>query len=241
VFISYKEHNKTDELFKHSKKGVQKFMDDIIKIISIILGSSFLASLITALISKRNNDKNNTLKYVTDERQKWRILIKERVVELVTTSEDEIKQKIIAELQLNLNPNDKEDIKIITAIKKIVSEPNDSEKNKAEVLNLVAKLLKHDWERAKVEASNSFWSHKVIVATSITWFVVRIVFYDSTIVYYIRNQNYFKGMFSKLCFIIIIICTLHIILKNIDKYFSKKVKYRNIIFKFLGIPVREIS
>lgn len=219
-------------------------MDNIIKIITLILGSGFFAASITALITKKNNDKNNMLKYITDERQKWRILIKEKIVELVTTTNNKTKQKIIAELQLNLNPNDEEDKKIIEVAKKFLNNSGDNKENKEKILELAANLLKHDWERAKAEASNNLKPHKVIAATVIIWIIIKRVFYDYPIVVYLRSQEYFKGIFSWFCLIIVLICIAHIILKYIDKHFEendKYIKYRNRVFKFLGIPFRKIQ
>ncbi|WP_289136334.1 hypothetical protein [uncultured Brevibacillus sp.] len=126
-----------------------------------ILGSTalgtVLGSLITAIIAKVNNDKNLSLKYVTEERTKWRLKIKELTSELysmkIVTEEDKNKfDRLSAELKLNLNPypNDK-DKEIAHQLRLIGINPNDKT-HRENFLMHVAYMLKHDWQRSKKEA-----------------------------------------------------------------------------------------
>lgn len=42
------------------------------KIIIAILGSGVLSALVTAILKNRQDDRNNSLNYITKERKKWR-------------------------------------------------------------------------------------------------------------------------------------------------------------------------
>ncbi len=88
-----------------------------------ILSSSVLAALITAIVSKQIQDKSNKLKYVTEERQKWRKELREAAVELRRIGKNEKWDgfKTVAEaktfFQIRLNPRDLEDRKLLNMIK----------------------------------------------------------------------------------------------------------------------------
>lgn len=75
------------------------------------LVSGFLGAFITAMISKKNNDNNNALKYITEERQKWREEIRRIAEELYDN--DSNYEQIKAKLQVRLNPIDNYDNEII--------------------------------------------------------------------------------------------------------------------------------
>lgn len=80
---------------------------------------------------------------ILQERTKWR----ERVRELVSQIASKPNKKDIAELEIRLNPLDENDRKIIENAKSLLNT-----KVKKEIfLEQVARLLKHDWERAKNE------------------------------------------------------------------------------------------
>lgn len=82
---------------------------------------------------------------ILQERTKWR----ERVRELVSQIASKPNKKDIAELEIRLNPLDENDRKIIENAKSLLNT-----KEKKEIfLEQVARLLKHDWERAKNETN----------------------------------------------------------------------------------------
>lgn len=59
------------------------------------------------------------------------------------------------EIRLRINPKDEEDQKIVKCMKNIIEgDENTQEKDKEKLEELVSNLLKHDWERAKREASS---------------------------------------------------------------------------------------
>lgn len=94
-------------------------------------------------------------KDVISERQKWRERIRGMSVEAAQLirekrTGDRKFQEILSEFRLSLNPDDPEDIAIIKSLKKSSIQPSLLEADK--FLAHVARLLKHDWERAKAES-----------------------------------------------------------------------------------------
>lgn len=82
---------------------------------------------------------------ILKERAKWR----ERIRELASQIASNPKPKDIAELRLRLNPNDDNDNKIIDLAESL--QRNFNYFSRKSFLTKVARLLKHDWERAKKE------------------------------------------------------------------------------------------
>jgi len=149
-----------------------------------ILSSSVLTALITAIVSKRIQDKSNKLKYVTGERQKWREELRAAAVALRRIGNNERERdeekgrdkkkekekerddaneiifKTVAEaktfFQVRLNPKDPEDIKLLSLIEKQkgTREEKISAENLDKLSETIACLLKHDWERVKQETSS---------------------------------------------------------------------------------------
>ncbi|MGG1659434.1 hypothetical protein [Brevibacillus sp. NRS-1366] len=122
-----------------------------------VLGSAVLGGFVTAIYSKINNDKNLSLKYVTEERQKWRYKIKEQAAFIYANpleNEEDIREfnLVSAEFRLNLNPlpSDPDHI-IIHYVNLIRKYPKDEEWRNKFIVH-VAYMLKHDWERSKKEA-----------------------------------------------------------------------------------------
>ena len=131
-------------------------MDKLIsvQVLVALISSSVISAIISSVITKINNDRNLKLKYITEERQKWRTQIKDKISTIISGSHKDGKEleKLIVEVQLSLNPNDEEDKKIVKCLKKILTNNNDVQA-KDNLIELIEQLLKHDWERAKGEAS----------------------------------------------------------------------------------------
>lgn len=131
----------------------------------------------------RNNDSNNELEYITKERQLWRKTIREISVKIVGSKDCFIRSKLISELELNLNPMDKEDRDLIQCAKKIRCqglEENDEKykKYKKELLERTSLLLKHDWERAKYESRKSRVNINGLYGSIITGIIIQSVLYE---------------------------------------------------------------
>ncbi|TDL70416.1 hypothetical protein E2R58_15155 [Paenibacillus amylolyticus] len=129
-------------------------------ILTAVASSAAVSALIAALFSKSNNDKNQSLKYVTEERGKWRQFIKESssVIYSGNYKNDKEKPQLISQLILSLNPlnvrGNKLDLKIIDLLKTI-QRGDESTQTLDEFRDCISILLKHDWERSKAEAGKS--------------------------------------------------------------------------------------
>lgn len=131
-----------------------------------ILDSAVLVGIITALFNWRQHNNTNSLKYITEERQKWREKIRDIAKNIEAyqySSDDKDKQKlkeILVELKVNINPYGKEkdtaymeDGHIWAVIRKLEKVNNEKEflKAKNKLIDYLFYLLKYDWERAKYE------------------------------------------------------------------------------------------
>ncbi len=117
-------------------------MDD--KLITIALG--VIAGLLTWIVSERRLQ----LQYITDQRAKWRGIIrkKSKLVYDALISKDNAKlSELKVELAILLNPYDCEDIGILDNIEIT----NDVQKQATDFIKRITLLLKHDWDRAKRE------------------------------------------------------------------------------------------
>lgn len=126
------------------------------KILTAIIGSTVLSTIITMLYTKFFNEKNHQAKYIIEERQKWRNEIRDKLVDICTTTDLSTVDKCRTFIRLRLNPNDVEDIKIINCMDYIYKYMKDNSKEdylfyQERLKYLGSILLKHDWERAKQE------------------------------------------------------------------------------------------
>ena len=133
---------------------------EIEKIVGIVLGSSVFAALVTAFFTRKSHEETVALKYITEERAKWREKIKETMTALnEAVNSPQLNgerltktRKASTYLKLSLNPDPKHklDNEILECIKKLCDAPSYERFSTLE--EKVSILLKHDWERAKREA-----------------------------------------------------------------------------------------
>ncbi|MDC3423472.1 hypothetical protein NC797_02995 [Aquibacillus sp. 3ASR75-11] len=121
----------------------------IMTVIGSLIGSSVIASIISYLSTQHSSIRSHQAKYITEERQKWRKDVKEKIA--LFCSSDQIKElkEIKTFISLSLNPRDEEDKKIIDCMERFLIDRKEEDINELE--KRVAFLLKHDWERAKKE------------------------------------------------------------------------------------------
>ncbi|WP_379547401.1 hypothetical protein ACFCW2_00670 [Qipengyuania sp. DSG2-2] len=112
-------------------------------LIAVLAGLT--AGVFSALITARKLHAEN----VTTERQKWREKLRETALSLV---EDEIQDTHWIDLQTRLNPFSAEAATIIDSIKNSRGKKLDSEA-RDQSIRYISLLLKHDWERSKIESS----------------------------------------------------------------------------------------
>lgn len=134
-------------------------------------------------ITKQNNDRNNYHQYITDERRKWRSDIRKLTLELY---KDDIFwgnncKALKSKFKIRLNPKDPEDklimkcfddlIEILQTLKQCEDDNRYEEFNdkREELVERIALLLKHDWERVKVESNSlTFFPKGVYILVYLT-------------------------------------------------------------------------
>ena len=120
-----------------------------------ILSSGVVAGLVAGLVTLRTSERKIAIENITQQRQQWREKIRDiaqRIKSSYKNDEKEELQSQYVEMQLLLNPEDDDDRSILDTIWSMAEEsaPDALHIELAEKLSL---LLKHDWERAKREAS----------------------------------------------------------------------------------------
>jgi hypothetical protein len=131
---------------------------EIISIVALAFGTSIITTFFANLFNMRANSKNQALKYITEERAKWRKFIKESAAIIYSNKYTDDKKKVISEFILSLNPSKIDNIldnKICDILELIELEDNPSQPTLADFLYCVSVLLKHDWERSKDEAKTT--------------------------------------------------------------------------------------
>jgi len=127
--------------------------------IAELLSSVVVSAIVAALVTLRSSERKIEIENVTQERAKWRDKIRLNALEVhqASVASDALKLlELHLAFELMLNPLDAEDIGILTSICRL----NGSEEPKAELAEFsrrVALLLKHDWDRAKLEARSWPW------------------------------------------------------------------------------------
>ncbi|ASA56710.1 hypothetical protein [Vibrio gazogenes] len=180
---------------------------EIIKIIGIVLGSSVFAALVTAFFTRRSHEETIALKYITEERAKWREKIKETMVSLnEAVNSPQLNgerlsktRKASTYLKLSLNPEPEHTIdrEILECIKRLCNEPNYERFCILE--ERVSILLKHDWERAKSEARTPMPS--LTLATfmiGLVWCVFYFFIKNTSVYALVQKVSYLAGAYSEI-------------------------------------------
>ncbi len=113
--------------------------------------SALIAAAISAVVSVWGVARNIKHKAVTEERERWRVSLRQLVPDLVSHEEQTGRKRVRDAIVLRLNPY--KDADVIAVIDKFVASPSAS--RRLEVVACFQDLLKRDWERAKIEAG--FW------------------------------------------------------------------------------------
>ncbi|WP_124115352.1 hypothetical protein [Paenibacillus xylanexedens] len=125
-------------------------------LLETIFTATVSAAVIAAIINTLSNDKNQKLKYITEERAKWRADIKMSASKIYSGDfESKELKTLTTHLMLSLNPlyntDETLDRTIINLLKKIESGDRDEEVLR-QFRTCIGILLKYDWERSKNEA-----------------------------------------------------------------------------------------
>jgi hypothetical protein len=119
--------------------------------------AAIVGVVIGAAVSLRTNARNIKIENITKERAKWRDNVRKKALKVHQAAVEKNVtrlQELHLEFTLILNPRDPEDRSILVLIQQLWS--NSSESKLTELGERIALLLKHDWQRAKREAS-SWW------------------------------------------------------------------------------------
>lgn len=179
------------------------------KIIIAIIGSSVLAALVTAIFSRIQHSKSITVRYVTEEREKWRESLKlamselSELVSLPDNDADKLKtvRKKATYIKLCLNPNPKHstDSSALGKLDEICDSP--SYESFKELEKGVQLILKHDWERVKLETQTIHLTFIYFLVTiSSIYGAISFYFKDSAIYKNLQGIESLSGLYSEMFF-----------------------------------------
>lgn len=123
-----------------------------------VSASAVVSALVAGLFAERSGKRTIQIENITKERAKWRDKIRElalAVHKAATQKNGALLKEQRLVFSLNLNPIDEEDVAILIAIDTMSLSEQLDEKVLQEFSDRVGLLLKHDWERAKVEAKQA--------------------------------------------------------------------------------------
>ena len=109
------------------------------------IAGALLGAVATFIVAQRKLQSEN----IITERMKWRDKVRSIADELAIVPDDVSNDRLRRQLALNLNPLDLEDRKILAVARRFPRSKSDQD----ELTDRIALLLKHDWERAKIESS----------------------------------------------------------------------------------------
>lgn len=147
--------------------------------------SALVGGLIAGYVALYNFQKNAKLQHVTSERKKWRddirTLSSEFIESTVKKSNSlansnefnsllENQRKLKNEIWVRLNPNDLKDTRIIQLMESLINRHSVKALNKFSLA--ISNLLKHDWERSKLEvgSNNIFWVLFIFILCSALYY-----------------------------------------------------------------------
>ncbi len=125
-----------------------------------VLTSGGVAGLVGGFVALRISKRNILIENITKERKLWREKVRTKASEVVKYYQEKNHLRLMrlyVEFQIILNPNDKDDISILGTLwnMKKAKEDEDKEEDSNLIIEFSEKLsllLKHDWERSKLEA-----------------------------------------------------------------------------------------
>ncbi|BAO45437.1 hypothetical protein [Thiolapillus brandeum] len=123
----------------------------------ILLTSTVIAAIVAAAVAFWTAQRKISIENITQDRRAWREKIRNNALSVhdaLISRDEKSLNKHRAEFAALLNPNDIDDREIIGSIKL----PVDGRENEYadEFSERIALLLKHDWERVKLEAGPFF-------------------------------------------------------------------------------------
>lgn len=119
----------------------------------VILTSTVLAAIVAAIVAVWTAQRKISIENITQDRRAWREKVREKALSVhdsLVSRDQKSLDKLRAEFRAILNPMDGDDKAIISCIS--LPEEGKELERAEEFAERVALLLKHDWERVKLEA-----------------------------------------------------------------------------------------
>lgn len=146
-----------------TSREVGSFLEQIVATptvtVAVVAGvASLIGASIGAAVSLHTSARNIKIDNITKERAKWRENVRSKALEVhkaAVSMDAKRLQELYLEFSLILNTRDLEDRSILDLIRQLKRSP--LEPDLIQLAERIALLLKHDWGRAKWEASP--WWH----------------------------------------------------------------------------------
>jgi len=133
-------------------------MAEPISTFQIVLTSSVIAGAISAFVAVWTNQRKISIENITKERKEWREKVRDKSLEVhnaLICRNDEALNRLKVEFTLILNPDSSDENKDNKIIELIKCPEEGGEINSSYGFSKqVSYLLKHDWERSKLEAGS---------------------------------------------------------------------------------------
>lgn len=214
-------------------------------------------TLIGSYFVFKQNDKGNQLKYITEERQKWREQIRELSVDFLShpfkkdgTKAADIDilflKRIRSNIALRLNPDDVEDKKILEKMNNYIMLFENNNSIEAQLVNgqieiAFAHLLKHDWERAKQESFHSKSINPLNVISLAILFGILINLYCDIIDSAYCPYSWYRILINKIALLVVLYLVYYCIKKvlaYVNCAIGKSFIKSSSLTKLLGLTIR---
>lgn len=130
---------------------------------NVILTSTVIAAIVAGLVAAWTAQRKISIENITQDRRSWREKVRVKsltVHDAIISRDKESLDKLRVEFRAILNPEDEDDGAIIRCIS-LPDEGKELERAE-EFAERIALLLKHDWERVKLEAGPLVMRVKVV-------------------------------------------------------------------------------
>jgi hypothetical protein len=123
-----------------------------------LLGGA-VAAAITLLGVLATNRARLAEDNVIKQRAHWREAVRTLIAEAINVVDEKEARRIWAQLALRMNPDDptKDDIELVSLVRDLQDPAARTSERRDRIVLLAARILKHDWTRAKWEAQGWFW------------------------------------------------------------------------------------
>lgn len=195
-------------------------------IMQSILTSTVIATLISSILAIIISNKKNKLMFITNERQQWRIKIREIGEKISKSSKKEEIAHLLTELKLRINSygiNNKEDILHDGHIWEIIYKYENYtgyELNtfKDYMTRNLSLLMKYDWERSKKETSLDVSNWIIVIANFTTVAIHLCIIWGKREIFNLSILMFFMKIVS----IPIMISWFLYLFTEVDDYTNKK-------------------